>query len=766
MRDASTSVSPTTNIPRCVNVSVVSKPATPTPKHLFLPLSLLYPATRRAGEACVSWLDQNNRDAYQCGQQPHARSKVPGRVAFPPDQPLRVFQGNASARTVTHGDNLTGFAGKHLSLGTRFNRTINTAPLIHRAAVALSFQDGAQVGAFVPVAPCHSGSRANVAPEPRGRLLDFGQRDRHGHASVPLVVSSEHLGTFVQRGPRQRQGAVDCPMPFGRNIEAAITAPRGGCPSQHNPAVKALCFAWSLNLRRVNQFGFQSAGGMTGFAGALVVDVRTPVGPAYKFTKPFRAGEATLSLRYGGCAGRVRALEEGHQKSERIRLIVRGIQLQFIAESHGLHTICIANLQRDNNPPQDAQTRERPFMDLERALRLRAHGLQRLPTHSRSASDRHARAALFGHFARPRAPWHDAGSVESKILAATAGAAYVEILNPEEAREVREGTLAIPILFSNPFLLRPFEKLTTAYGVPQYHEVEPTAFLALSFLTMFGVMFGDVGQGLVLTGAGYVIFRTLSRHTDLGILLMECGISSTVFGFLYGSVFGLEDLMPPLWFHPMHDLSTALTVSLSFGAGLISVGLLLNVINSLRYQETTTAIFGERGLMGAFIYWVCLAVGTRFLLTGQLGMAGRGLLVLIGLPVLSILFHRPVEEILRHRHGDRVRWGGVLFLLVESLVDLGDTFLAYLANTVSFVRISAFALAHVGLFTAVFALAENLSGLRGGGVWYWLTLLLGNLGIIGLEGLVASIQAIRLEYYEFFGKFFKGGGEMFRPLQV
>jgi len=170
--------------------------------------------------------------------------------------------------------------------------------------------------------------------------------------------------------------------------------------------------------------------------------------------------------------------------------------------------------------------------------------------------------------------------------------------------------------------------------------------------------------------------------------------------------------------------------------------------------------------MGAFICWVCLAVGTRFLLTGEIGIESRGLLLLIGLPALIILFRRPVEEIFRRRRGVRVRWGGVLFLLVESLVDLGDTFLAYIANTVSFVRISAFALAHVGLFTAVFALAENLSGLHGSGVLYWLTLLLGNLFIIVLEGLVASIQAIRLEYYEFFGKFFKGGGEVFQPLQV
>jgi V/A-type H+-transporting ATPase subunit I len=377
----------------------------------------------------------------------------------------------------------------------------------------------------------------------------------------------------------------------------------------------------------------------------------------------------------------------------------------------------------------------------------------------------------FGHVGRTClisgwVPKAKVGDLQTRILAATGGAAYVEVLDPEEVREVREGTLVVPILFSNPFLLRPFEKLITAYGVPQYQEVEPTAFLAISFLLMFGVMFGDVGQGLVLAGAGYGIFRTLYHHTDLGILLMECGVSSMLFGFLYGSVFGLEDLIPPLWFHPMHDLSTSLTVALSFGAGLISIGLLLNVINSLRSQELTTAIFGERGLMGAFIYWVCLAVGTRFLLTGELGVEGRGLFVLLGLPVLIIVFHRPVEEIFRHRKGERVRWGGMLFLLVEALVDLGDTFLAYLANTVSFVRISAFALAHVGLFTAVFALAENLSGLHGSGLVYWLTLFVGNVFIILLEGLVASIQAIRLEYYEFFGKFFKGGGEVFRPLQV
>lgn len=363
-------------------------------------------------------------------------------------------------------------------------------------------------------------------------------------------------------------------------------------------------------------------------------------------------------------------------------------------------------------------------------------------------------------------PRDKAATVASNVMTATSGTAYIEILDPDELREVRQGTLTIPILLSNPLLFRPFEKLTTAYGIPHYYEVEPTAFLAVSFLLMFGVMFGDVGQGLVLAGAGYGIFRTISRHTDLGILLMECGISSALFGVLYGSVFGLEDLMPPLWFNPMHNVLASLTLSLSFGAVLITLGLFFNVINHLRTQELNTAIFGERGLMGAFIYWVCLATGSRFLVTGEIGMEGRWFFLLVGLPALSILFYRPVEKIFRQRQAERFQFRGMPFLLVESLVDLGDTFLAYLANTVSFVRISAFALAHVGLFTAVFSLAETFSELRGGGLWYWLTLFVGNVFIIFLEGLVASIQAIRLEYYEFFSKFFKGGGVVFRPLEV
>lgn len=363
-------------------------------------------------------------------------------------------------------------------------------------------------------------------------------------------------------------------------------------------------------------------------------------------------------------------------------------------------------------------------------------------------------------------PKEKIGIVREEVARATEGAAYLEIVDPGEMREVAAGTLRIPVLFSNPLFLKPFERLTAAYGVPRYGEVEPTAFLAAGFLIMFGVMFGDAGQGLVLALAGYAIFRTSYRYTDIGILLIECGIASIIFGCLYGSVFGLDNVIPALWFNPMRDVTRAITIAIAFGAILISISLILNVINSLRAHETGAAIFGEHGLVGAFMYWICLGLGSRLMLTGEAGMEGWALALLIGLPALSIVFHGPIEEIFRRKRGEKVQWRRMPGQLLEATVGLGDAFLSYLANTVSFIRIAAFALAHVGLFVAVFALANSLSRLAGGGLWYWLTILLGNIFIIVLEGMMASIQAIRLEYYELFGKFFKGGGEEFRPLHV
>jgi V/A-type H+-transporting ATPase subunit I len=353
------------------------------------------------------------------------------------------------------------------------------------------------------------------------------------------------------------------------------------------------------------------------------------------------------------------------------------------------------------------------------------------------------------------------GKLKEALAQELGDRAEVEVLSPEAIPGAREGVLKIPILFNNPYLLRPFERLTKAYGTPTYGEVEPTAFLAVSFLLMFGLMFGDVGQGAVLFLLGYVILRRFFRYTDYGIILMECGVASVIFGFLYGSVFGVEDLLPALWFSPMKDITYFIKIAVLIGVGAISLGLILGFINALRLKSPRLP---GAGLLAALIYWVLAGLGVRYLLTGAMnwdfwvavGVAGVTLLMGI-IYILQRLWLAPPPA--------EAGTEGVGMRLLEGIIEVVDGTIRFVANTISFIRIAAFALAHAGLFIAVFSLADTLNRMGGGGVVYWLTIVVGNVVIILLEGLVVSIQIVRLEYYEFMSKFFHGGGEPFKPLE-
>ena len=345
----------------------------------------------------------------------------------------------------------------------------------------------------------------------------------------------------------------------------------------------------------------------------------------------------------------------------------------------------------------------------------------------------------------------------------------VEIERPDDLPEVAAGTLRVPILHRNPVLLRPFQKLVEIYGTPSYGEVEPTAFFAASFLLMFGLMFGDVGHGLVLFVAGYCLFRWIPRYLDYGILLMEAGVVSTVFGFLYGSFFGIEGALPVLWMEPLRDLPKFLTVAVGLGVLLVSAGLILNIVNTWRSGQHAAALFGTRGLFGAFGYWVLAALGIRAFLSRSFRLPAWAVLALLAVPVLLLLFRRSLVDRLERKRGPRRHgsaespgWLGAL----EACVELVDSIVSYFANTISFLRVAAFALVHAGAFLALFALADTLNRVRGGGALTPVLLVAGNALIILLEGLTVSVQVLRLEYYEFFGKFFRGGGEPYRPLML
>ena len=359
------------------------------------------------------------------------------------------------------------------------------------------------------------------------------------------------------------------------------------------------------------------------------------------------------------------------------------------------------------------------------------------------------------------------GDLKQRIMKVSSEKALVEQIDPAELKEVRSGILSIPILFNNPALIRPFERLTSLYGTPTYEEVEPTAFLAITFLLLFGMMFGDVGHGAVLCVLGYLIFKKMFRYFDYGIILMECGFSAIVFGILYGSVFGLEDLIPALWMRPVENISYFMKVSAGIGIGMISTGLILNLVNILR-QHRYGELLSSSGLAGALFYWLIAGLGVRYFLIGPpstfeilFAKAAGGLLFAL------MILQRPVRLLLaRQSHPPKGRFlvPGIGVTVLESFVEVLDELLRYLSNTASFVRIAAFALAHAGLFMAVFTLADMVQSAQGSGFFYWLTLILGNVVIIGLEGLVVSIQTVRLEYYEFFSKFFRGGGKPFQPL--
>jgi V/A-type H+-transporting ATPase subunit I len=327
--------------------------------------------------------------------------------------------------------------------------------------------------------------------------------------------------------------------------------------------------------------------------------------------------------------------------------------------------------------------------------------------------------------------------------------------------------LKVPILHRNPILLRPFQKLVQIYGTPAYEEVEPTAFFAISFLLMFGLMFGDLGHGLVLFSAGYLLFRQVPRYLDYGILLMEGGVSAALFGVLYGSFFGVEGLLPVLWIEPLREPARFLPLAIGLGLILVSLGLVLNVVNTWRAGERGLALFGTRGLFGAFGYWVVAALLARAL-TGGRGIPAWLIFLLLAVPALLLIFRGPI--VARLDRGKPARRRGAEaptpLAALEGSVELVDSVVSYFANTISFLRVGAFAMVHAGAFLALFAVADAISRVRGGGVLSVLMLIAGNAVMILLEGLTVSVQVLRLEYYEFFGKFFRGGGEPYRPLML
>lgn len=323
----------------------------------------------------------------------------------------------------------------------------------------------------------------------------------------------------------------------------------------------------------------------------------------------------------------------------------------------------------------------------------------------------------------------------------------------------------VPTLLRNSKLFQPVEGLVTIYGVPGYQEINPTPLLGITFVLMFGMMFGDLGQGLVLAAIGGLlalrVMPQLAGQAQTGVVILACGLSSGVFGLLYGSVFGMEELIPALWLSPMHDILTLLGVSVAFGVILLNIGFAYRLATALRIGRIGEAIFDRNGGVGLLFYWCLMSlVGFVAMGGGVPGWLAMALTVL----ALALFLAEPLTNLVT---GARpILHGSAFEMLVQAFFELFETLLGYVSNTLSYVRLGAFAMAHAGLSSVVLLLADMAgSGPTGGGLRL-LILVMGNLVIIGFEGLIVGIQTLRLEYYELFGKFFKGDGVRFKPLTL
>jgi len=324
-----------------------------------------------------------------------------------------------------------------------------------------------------------------------------------------------------------------------------------------------------------------------------------------------------------------------------------------------------------------------------------------------------------------------------------------------------------PVRLMNSRLLKPFELLVKTMGMPANSEIDPTPLTAVTFVVMFGLMFGDLGQGLVIALGGLLLRRMAKMRGDpestlgqAGGILVACGLSAALCGILYGSFFSNEHLIPALLFHPIENIMRLFAVTILLGVLFISLGLGINVLNNLMNGNYTEALLEKRGLAVFILYGSVVILAVRYTLTGQ-GPApwAVGVFVLFPLAVFSLrgvlgplLFKSP-------RPHNTVEY------IIETCVEILEIGLSMLANTVSFIRVGAFALSHAGLSIVTYTLAGIVDpAMRSVGAIA--VIIVGNIFIIGFECLICLIQSMRLEYYEFFSKFFRGDGVGFVPFRL
>lgn len=336
-------------------------------------------------------------------------------------------------------------------------------------------------------------------------------------------------------------------------------------------------------------------------------------------------------------------------------------------------------------------------------------------------------------------PASDIEKVRKTVEAAAGHPVAIEVLKADPSRQ------SVPSLVRTPRWLAPFEELVTTFGLASYNELDPTLIVTVSFLIMYGMMFGDMGHGLMLLLVGLWLRR---RRLDYGVLVSAAGASGMLFGLLYGSAFG-QPVISARWLRPLEGMWTILLTAVAGGVLLLNIGFAMNLINAWRARDWPRFFLEKNGIVGIALYWALLGggVGVAF------GVVPKSVLLLIPALCAVLWFQEPLSAAIWQRHAPPLAEA-----LVTGFFELFEAVTGYASNSLSFIRLGAFAVAHEGLSSLVVSYSR--------GRWGWLVLLLGTFLVVGFEGVIVGIQALRLEYYEFFGRFFQGRGQPFVPLSL
>lgn len=331
-------------------------------------------------------------------------------------------------------------------------------------------------------------------------------------------------------------------------------------------------------------------------------------------------------------------------------------------------------------------------------------------------------------------------------------------VKPEEVPEYEP-----PVRLKNNKLTRPYEYYVEMYGLPQYHDMDITFFVALVYTFVFGVMFGDVGQGLVLAIGGFLAYKL--KGMALGKILVPCGIASMIGGFVFGSVFGFEHALDPLYHaigleekpvEVMDSVNGILIFAIGIGVVLVIAAMLMNTVISIKRKRFGEALFSQNGLAGIVLY-ICGASAIYAFMGGPKLIPNGILIPLMAVSFLMLFF----KEILVGIVDKHENWKpeSMMDFFLQNIFECIEYVLSYFSNTLSFLRVGAFVIVHASMMMVVFTLAGDTSTPKG-----IIVVILGNIVVIALEGLLTGIQGLRLVFYEMFSRFHEGGGKPFSAI--